>query len=119
MAYIEIPEIKRVRGKEALEALNSYIQELEKHGDKTLTEKQTKALIKFAKGLMNSIEAQQVATLRKKSKKSGLIKQLKKALIDRLPDGDYSHERDKGYALPTHSPLVLSSESDFTADRPR
>ncbi len=57
MQYIEIPEISILRGDKALKALYDFIDEL-KQGEEELTEKQTAALIKFAKGLISTIETE-------------------------------------------------------------
>lgn len=53
---IEIPEFPRLRGEKAIRVLNDLIVELEKQRGNGLTDKQTKALIKIAKGLISSIE---------------------------------------------------------------
>lgn len=58
MKYLEIPEIRVLRGKKAAKALYDFIGELERQGCPELTEKQTDTLIKFAKGLISSIEAE-------------------------------------------------------------
>lgn len=58
MQYIEIPEFPILRGEKALKALYDFIDELEKQEDKELTEKQTTALIKLAKGLISTIETE-------------------------------------------------------------
>lgn len=55
---MEIPEISILRGDKALKALYDFIDELENQGEKELTEKQTAALIKFAKGLISTIETE-------------------------------------------------------------
>ena len=54
---IEIPEFPKLRGKNAIKALHGLIAELEEQRGKELTDKQTKALIKAAKGLISSIQA--------------------------------------------------------------
>ena len=58
MQYIEIPEFPVLRGEKAIKALYDFIDELEEQRGKELTEKQTTALIKLAKGLISSIEAE-------------------------------------------------------------
>ncbi len=61
MSWLEIPELPVLRGKEAIKALHDFIVELEKQKDEELTEKKTNALIKLAKGLISSIEAEKGA----------------------------------------------------------
>ncbi len=58
MQHIEIPEFPVLRGEKAIKALYDFIDELEEQRGKELTEKQTTALIKFARGLISSIEAE-------------------------------------------------------------
>lgn len=55
---IEIPEFPRLRGKKAVKALHDFIAELEEQNGKELADKQTTALIKIAKGLISSIQAE-------------------------------------------------------------
>jgi len=69
MELLEIPEFPGLRGKEAIQALHDFINELEEQRGKELTEKQTTALIKLTKGLISSIEAEvQSNTSRKHTK---------------------------------------------------
>ncbi len=58
MEYLKIPEFPRLRGEKAIKALYDFIDELEEQRGKELTEKQITALIKLAKGLIASIEAE-------------------------------------------------------------
>ncbi len=58
MEYIEIPEIRVLRGKKAIKALHDFIDEVEEQRGKELTQKQTTALIKLAKELISSIETE-------------------------------------------------------------
>ncbi len=58
MQSIEIPEFPRLRGEKAIRALYDFINELEGQRGNELTEKQTAALIKLAKGLILSIETE-------------------------------------------------------------
>lgn len=55
---IEIPEFPRLRGEKAIKALHGFIAELEEQNEKGLADKQTKALMKIAKGLISSIQAE-------------------------------------------------------------
>lgn len=58
MQPIMVPEFPRFCGEKAIETLYDFINELEEQRGKELTEKQTAALIKFARGLISSIEAE-------------------------------------------------------------
>ena len=58
MQPIEIPEFPRLRGEKAIEALCDFIDKLEEQRGEELTKKQTTTLVKLAKGLISSIEAE-------------------------------------------------------------
>jgi len=58
MQPIEIPKFPILHGEKAIKALRDFINELEEQGSGELTEKQTRALIKFAEGLISSIEVE-------------------------------------------------------------
>lgn len=58
MQYLNIPTFQSLRGEEAINALNEYIKELEDQKPVELTEKQVNVLMKFAKGLISSIESE-------------------------------------------------------------
>ncbi len=58
MQPINKPKIVYLRGKEAVEALSTFIDELKKQRGGELTDKQTDALIRIANELITSIEAQ-------------------------------------------------------------
>lgn len=58
MQYFEMPELSVLRGEDAVAALQEYIDELEENGDEDLTQSQTEALIRLAKGLISTIEAE-------------------------------------------------------------
>jgi hypothetical protein len=58
MQLIEIPEFPILRGEKAIWVLHDFIDELEEQRGRELTEKQTAALIKFARGLISCIEAE-------------------------------------------------------------
>ena len=58
MQYIEIPKFPVFRGEKAIKFLRGFINELEEQRSEELTEKQVVALIKIAKGLISSIEAE-------------------------------------------------------------
>jgi hypothetical protein len=54
----ETAAFPKLRNEEAIDALRDYIHELEEQKGKELTEKQTKALIRFTRGLISSIETE-------------------------------------------------------------
>jgi len=56
MQYLNIPTYQTLRGEEAIKALNEYIKELEEQKPEELTDKQVKALTKFARRLISSIK---------------------------------------------------------------
>jgi hypothetical protein len=58
MQPIQILEFPKLRGEEAIQALNAFMKELEEQRGQELTDKQTNALIKFSSGLISSIEAE-------------------------------------------------------------
>lgn len=58
MKPIKMPKIVCLRGKEAVEALSTYIEELEKQRGKELTDKQTDALIRIANELITHLTAE-------------------------------------------------------------
>ena len=61
MEYLKIPEFPILCGEKAIKALHDFIDELEKERVKELTDKQTTLLIRLAKGLISSIEAEKQA----------------------------------------------------------
>ena len=86
MQLIDIPEFPRLRGEKAIEALYDFVDELEKQRSEELTDKQTKALIKFAKGLISSIEAEmQLGTSEKDINEMAFMNQLKKTIMRHIP----------------------------------
>ena len=58
MKPINMPKIVYLRGKKAVEALSTFVNELEKQRGKELTDKQVDALIRIADELITCIEAQ-------------------------------------------------------------
>jgi hypothetical protein len=74
-----LPKFPRLKGEEAIAALNNFIEELEKR-DKKLTKKQTKTLKKLAKGIISSIEAEQG---RESPKKMGFASKLRASILRR------------------------------------
>jgi len=86
MQPIEVPKFPTLHGKKAIKALNAFINELETQECKELTENQTTALIKLAKGLISSIEAETHSDTCSSSVKKMLFGgQLKKQLIKHTP----------------------------------
>ena len=55
---IAIPEIPELRGQKAISALYDAIAELEEQRGNQLTEKQSRALIKIAKGMISSLQVE-------------------------------------------------------------
>ena len=86
MQFIEIPEFPRLRGEKAIEALYDFVDELEEQRGEELTDKQTTALIKFAWGLISSIEAEkQLGTSEKDIKEVAFVNQLRKTIMRYIP----------------------------------
>jgi hypothetical protein len=77
---IEIPEFRRLRSEEAIEALCYYILELEEQRGKELTDKQTNIMIKFARGLISSIGAEK--RFDASDKRMRLVIELDKKIIE-------------------------------------
>jgi len=90
MQPIEIPEFPKLRGKEAIEALYDFVDELEEQGGRELTDKQTTALIKFAWGLISSIEAEKQADT--SDKETSFVTQFKRTIIKYIPESVRDHE---------------------------
>lgn len=82
MKYIEIPETVKIGGKEAIQSLNEYINELQQQKSNELTKKQKSAMIKFARGLISSIEYEmQHKAARKPTRKVSIMEQIKQAIL--------------------------------------
>ena len=75
-----LPNFPRLKGEEAITALNNFINELEEKRDKKLTKKQTNTLKKFAKGIISSINAEQG---KDSAKKMGFASKLRAAILGR------------------------------------
>ncbi len=58
---MKIPEFPVFHGEKAIRFLRGFIKELAEQRSEELTEKQAEALIKIAKGLISSIEAEMCA----------------------------------------------------------
>lgn len=67
MELIEIPELPRLHGEEAIVALYDFMNELEKERSEELPEKQVKTLVKFTKGLIFSIETEMLSEIRRRA----------------------------------------------------
>lgn len=97
MEPIEIPEFPKLRGEEAIEALYDFVDELEDQRGKELTDKQTTALIKFAWGLISSIEAEkQVGT---SDKETSFVAQFKRTIMKYIPESVRDYENSKLWKL--------------------
>ena len=77
MKPLEIPQFPVLRGEKAVKALYDFISELEEQRDVELTDKQTDALIKLAKGLISSIEAEKTATTSLRTPKRNILQRLR------------------------------------------
>ncbi len=86
MRVIEIPEFPTLRGQEAIDALNEIIKELEQQKGKELTEKQAKALIKVANGLISSIKVEIDSKISDKRKPSrfAVFRKFEDSVLPRL-----------------------------------
>jgi hypothetical protein len=82
---IEVPEFPILRGQDAIDALNEIIEEFKEQKGKELTAKQAKALIKFADGLILSIQAEMSseAQAKKKLKPVAFLKRFEDVLFQR------------------------------------
>ena len=86
MQFIDIPESPSLRGEKAVAALYDFVNELEKQRSEELTDKQTNALIKFAWGLISSIEAErQLGSSEKDIKEMVFVNQLRKTIMRYIP----------------------------------
>jgi len=100
MQYIEIPEFPRLHGEKAIEALYDFVDELEEQRGKELTDKQTTVLIKFARGLISSIEAEKrLNTSDKDVKEIRFVSQFKRTIIKYIPESFRSHEDGRLWKL--------------------
>lgn len=84
MQPVVVPRYPRLRGEKAVRFLQDFINELEEQRGEELTEKQTTALIKFAKGLISSIEAETHSD--KAIKEMRLESRLKKAIVQHISE---------------------------------
>ncbi len=104
MEYLEKPEIVVLKGKDAIETLHNYICELEEGSAEELTEEQTKAMIKIANGLIQSIQngssdqdGAGCALLPK-------IRETAKKLISGKPAHEFLHSQASSYVGVYHQP---------------
>lgn len=96
MRYIEIPQFPVLQGEQAVKALHGFIRELEEPRKEELTEKQTVALIKLAKGLISSIEGErQAATLAKDVKEKHFVTFIHSPLLSPLPASPHCYAVQK------------------------
>ena len=97
MQPIGVPKFPRLRGEKAIKALYDFINELEEQRGKELTEKQTTALIKFAKGLIFSIKVETLSGSSDKEKR--FATQLKRTIMKHIPESFQTHEDGKLWKL--------------------
>ena len=87
MQFVEIPEFPRLRGQKAVEALCDFMDELEEQRGEELTDKQTTALIKFARGLISSIEVEMRSSISDKDiRETRFVGQLKETITQYIPE---------------------------------
>lgn len=87
MQFVEIPEFPRLRGQKAVEALCDFMDELEEQRGEELTDKQTTALIKFARGLISSIEVEMRSSISDKDiRETHFVGQLKETITQYIPE---------------------------------
>jgi hypothetical protein len=87
MQFVEIPEFPRLRGQKAVEALYEFVDELEEQRGEELTDKQTTALIKFARGLISSIEVEMRSSISEKDiRETRFVGQLKETITQYIPE---------------------------------
>ena len=87
MQFVEIPQFPRLRGQKAVEALYEFVNELEEQRGKELTDKQTTALIKFARGLISSIEVEMRSSISDKDiRETRFVGQLKETITQYIPE---------------------------------
>jgi len=84
MQPVEIPEFPKLYGEEAIKALHGFIDELGEQRGKELTKKQTAALIKFAEGLISTIESERLSNT--SDKEISFVNQLKKTIMKYVPE---------------------------------
>ena len=86
MQFVEIPEFPRLCGQKAVEALCDFVDELEEQRGEELTDKQTTALIKFARGLISSIEVEMRSSISDKDiRETRFVGQLKETITQYIP----------------------------------
>ena len=67
LGFIEIPEVQKLYGEEAIKVLQNLIEGLERNKESKLTKKQKRTLIKIAGSLIDSIKEEKQS---KKAKKA-------------------------------------------------
>jgi hypothetical protein len=92
LELIEIPEFPILHGEKAIKALQDYIRELEEQKNEELTDKQAKAMIQLAQGLISTIETETRTVSRKKPRESRFVEQFKKAIIRHIPESVVSQQ---------------------------
>lgn len=86
MRSIEIPESPRLRGEEAIWAVNDFVTELRNRKGKELTERQIAAVVKFVQGLTASIEEERKLNGSKQSiKEMRLVSKVRRKIMKFIP----------------------------------
>lgn len=110
MAYIEIPETHRTSGKEAIQSINEYINELQQQTNKELTRKQKSAMIKFARGLITSIETEmQKKAAHKRTRKTPIMKQIRETILKGILEFGSASDESAWSVRPVVTPLPRRS----------
>ena len=92
MRPVEVPELPRLHGEEAIVALYDFINELEEERGEELPKKQIKALVKFAKGLIFSIETEMLSDIRRRAlaekttNEARLVTRIRKTFAKYVPE---------------------------------
>ncbi len=82
MQYWQHPEIVVLKGEEAIEVLEEYINELREGKAEELTPNQTNIMIKLAKSLISAIDEE--TTILETAKHSALVPKLKNAITKHI-----------------------------------
>lgn len=110
MQPVETPEFPRVRGEKTIEALYDFINEFTEQRGKDLTDKQATALIKFAKELISSVEAEKRSGPPDKGiKEMRFLSQLKQRIINEAEFMAYVR-RNKRMTIPNGVMTALGIE---------
>ncbi len=81
MQSFEIPKFPVLYGEDAVQALKSYIKEIEEQTVEGLSERQTKALICVAQGLISTIENPTLCPTKKDNKDTHFLSRIETAIV--------------------------------------